>query len=280
MTRAATIRMGSKRLERAVGGREGMKARMSRGRLDRKACYSTPHATVNVRHPLETRIIAFTAAASAFFALASQSVVVRAADSPLVVRVSPAAAPCTEAAVRAWQANRGPPVTLVVGALPGTDPADAFVGAAVELTRVLEGGAGALDSEVNVANIPWVLAVAAGSSGGVRSLSDLGRAEEPVALLGGPAAYEARRALAEKGGARVRETTEAAELRSAAVAIVPLSLAGPGERHSLDIRPIRVVAAVAEQSSRQDAAPAFVRFLGSEAGQKAFAACGQPASGR
>src|SRR5262245_50454070 len=113
MTRAATIRMGSKRLERAVGGREGMKARMSRDRLDRKACYSTPHATVNVRHPLEMKFVNFTAAASTLFVLASASFGVRAADSPLVVRVSPAAAPCTEAAVRAWQANRGAPVTLV-----------------------------------------------------------------------------------------------------------------------------------------------------------------------
>jgi hypothetical protein len=202
------------------------------------------------------------------------------ADAPLAVRVSPAAAPCTQAAARVWEASRGTPVALSIGAVPGTDPADAFVGASVELTRVLEGGAGALDSETNVATIPWVLAVAAGNSSGVRSLSDVSRAEQPVALLGGAAAYEARRALAEKGGARVRETTEAAELRSAAVAIVPLSLAGPGERHTLDIRPIRVVAAVAEQSSRQDAARAFVRFLGSEAGQKAFAACGQPASAR
>ena len=219
------------------------------------------------------KCVTLAATASALFLLAS-GISVRAADSPLVVRVSAAAAPCTQAAARAWEASRGAPVTLVVGALPGTEPADAFVGASVELTRVLEGGAGALDSEVNVASIPWVLAVATGSGAGVRSLSDLGRAEEPVALLGGPAAYEARRALAETGGARVRETTEAAELRAAPVAIVPLSLAGPGERHTLDIRPLRVVAAVAERSERPEAARAFVRFLGSEAGQKAFSACG------
>jgi Bacterial extracellular solute-binding protein len=224
------------------------------------------------------KFVTFTAAASVLFLLASARSIVRAADSPLVVRVSPAAAPCTRAAARAWEASRGAPVSLVVGALPGTDHADAFVGASVELTRVLEGGAGALDSEVSVATIPWVLAVAAGTPPGVRSLSDLGRAEEPVALLGGPAGYEARRALAEKGGARVRETTEAEELRAAAVAIVPLSLAGPGERHALDIRPIRVVAAVAEQTPRPEAARAFVRFLGSETGQKAFSACGQPAA--
>jgi Bacterial extracellular solute-binding protein len=222
--------------------------------------------------------VTLAAAASALFLLASGISGARAADSPLVVRVSAAAAPCTQAAARVWEANRGVPVALVVGALPGTEPADAFVGASVELTRVLEGGAGALDSEVSVATIPWVLAVAAGSSAGVRSLSDLGREGEPVALLGGPAAYEARRAIAEKGGARVRETTEAAELRAAPVAVVPLSLAGPGERHTLDIRPLRVVAAAAEQSARPDAARAFVRFLGSEAGQKAFSACGQAAA--
>jgi hypothetical protein len=220
------------------------------------------------------KFVAFTAAASALFLLAIGPSAAHAADS-LIVRVSPAVAPCTQAAARAWESSRGGAVTLTVGPLPGTEPADAFVGASVELTRVLEGGAGSLDSETNVANIPWVLAVSPSSSAGVRSLSDLGRADEPVALLGGPAAYEARRALAAKGGARVRETTEASELRSAPVAIVPLSLAGPGERHTLDIRPIRVVAAVAEQSPRPEAARAFVRFLGSEAGQKAFSACGQ-----
>jgi Bacterial extracellular solute-binding protein len=260
-----------------VGSDEGSE---EQGCLDRKACYSTARATVNVRNPLEMKFARLAASATPLFLLASGISVARAADSPLVVRVSPAAAPCTRAAARAWEASRGAPVTLTIGALPGTEPADAFVGASVELTRVLEGGAGSLDSEVSVATIPWVLAVAAGSSTGVRSLSDLGRAEEPVALLGGPAAYEARRALAEKGGARVRETTEADELRTAPVAIVPLSLAGPGERHALDIRPIRVVAAVAEQSGRPEAARAFVRFLGTETGQKAFSTCGQTAPAR
>ncbi len=216
----------------------------------------------------------------ALLLLASLLPLAEGVEAPLRVRVSPAVAPCVQAAVRAWEASGGVSVALEAGALPGGEPADAFVGASVELTRVLEGGAGVLDSEVSVASIPWVLAVSGSSSGSVKSLSDLGRGDVPVALLGGPAAYEARRALAERGGMRVRETTEIGELRAASVAIVPLSLAGPGERHALDIRPLRATAAVSLSASRPELARAFVRFLGSEAGQKAFVACGQPAPAR
>ncbi len=216
-------------------------------------------------------------ASGSLLALAALLPAAGAVETPLRVRVSPAVAPCVQAAARAWETNRGVPVALETGALPGSEAVDAFVGSSVELTRVLEGGAGVLESEVSVANIPWVLAVSVTSPASVRSLSDLGRADVAVALLGGPAAYEARRALAERGGMRVRETMEPAELRAAPVAIVPLSLAGPGERHPLDIRPLRATAAVSVQATRPEAARAFVGFLGSEAGQKVFVACGQAA---
>ncbi len=197
-----------------------------------------------------------------------------AGESPLRVRVSPAAAPCVQAAARAWETSRGIPVALETGPLSGSGPVDAFVGASVELTRVLEGGEGVVQSDVDVADIPWVLAVAATSAARVRSLSDVEGGNVEVVILGGPAAYEARRALAERGGARVRETTEPDLLRGAPVAIVPLSLAGPGEIHRLDVRPLRVTAAVSVQATRPETARAFVAFLGSEAGQKSFAACG------
>ena len=221
-----------------------------------------------------------TTASGALLLLAGLLPMAQAVEAPLRVRVSPAVAPCVSAAARAFEAGGGVAVVLEAGPLPGAEAADAFVGASVELTRVLEGGAGDLDSEVSVASIPWVLAVSASSAASVKSLSDLGRSDVPVALLGGPAAYEARRALAERGGMRVRETTEVGELRAATVAIVPLSLAGPGERHALDIRPLRVTAAVSLSATRPEAARAFVRFLGSEAGQKAFVACGQAAPAR
>lgn len=202
------------------------------------------------------------------------------AEPPLRVRVSPAVAPCVQAATRSWETSRGIPVALETGALSGAGAVDAFVGSSVELTRVLEGGEGVVQSDVDVADIPWVLAVAATSPPRVRSLADLGRGEVEVTLLGGPAAYEARRALAERGGTRVRETTEPALLRAAPVAIVPLSLAGPGERHRLDIPPLRATAAVSVQAARPEVARAFVAFLGSSAGQKAFVTCGESAAAR
>lgn len=204
----------------------------------------------------------------------------RAAEPALRVRVSPAAVPCVQSAARAWETSRGIAVALETGSMSGPNSVDVFVGASVELTRVLEGGDGVIQSDVDVADIPWVLVVAAGGSVHIQSLADLSREGAEVTVLGGPAAYEARRALAGQGGARLRETTEPKVLRTAPVAVVPLSLAGPGERHRLDVPPIRVTAAVSVQAARPEVARAFVAFLGSEAGQKAFAACGESALAR
>jgi len=215
------------------------------------------------------------------FLLASVSPMPARAGVPtLRVRVSTAVAPCVQAVARTYETARGTPVFVETGALPGEGAADAYVGATVELTRVLEGGTGVLDSDVDVAEIPWVLAVTASGPAAVRSLADLSRSDTEIALLSGPAAYEARRALAGQGALRLRETADPAALRAAPVAIVPLSLAGPGQHNRLDVPPMRVTAAVAVQAAHPDAARAFVAFLASEAGQKAFATCGQAASAR
>ena len=66
---------------------------------------------------------------------------------------------------------------------------------------------------------------------------------------------------------------EGRDLREAAVALVPLSLAGAGERLAVDVPPIVVRAAVATEPARPADARALVAFLASEPGQKAFAAC-------
>jgi hypothetical protein len=145
------------------------------------------------------------------------------------------------------------------------------VGSGVELTRALEGGDADISSDIDIAHIPWVLHLPSG--GDVRALSDVARAGVEVVMPAGPAAYEARRALAEEGTARVVETNDARRLRAAPVALVPVSLAGAGTQIEVDVPPIPVGAAVGTRARLVEDAAAFVRYLGSEDGQRVFAAC-------
>jgi hypothetical protein len=97
-----------------------------------------------------------------------------------------------------------------------------------------------------------------------------------VWVLGGVAGSTARRTLAELPPDRVRESEDPQALRGASVALVPLSLAGSGERLATDVPPLVARAAVAERAPHAEAAQAFVRYLASEPGQRAFAACAAP----
>jgi len=211
---------------------------------------------------------------TALVVLALVPAVVTGGDDPLMVRASSFAAPCVRAAGAAWQAESGREVDLSSGGLREAGEWDVLVGSSVELTRALEGRDAVSDSDVEIATIPWVLHLAAG--GTVRSLDDLARSGAEAVILGGDAAYEARRALAEHNVGRVRESTDDRRLRSATVALVPLSLAGNGERVPVDVPPIRVGAAVGVRARHADAATAFVEYLGSETGQQAFATCSPP----
>ncbi|HLA76595.1 MAG TPA: substrate-binding domain-containing protein [Vicinamibacteria bacterium] len=185
-----------------------------------------------------------------------------AAEHPLIVRASPLFSSCVEASARSYAA-RG----VRVGA--GGGEADVLVASDVEVTRALETGMAFLDSDVDVARVPWVLRVPAGNPSRVASLDQALAQGVEIALPKDPAAYEARRLVA--GRERVREDPEAG---SAPTALLPLSLARGGEHIPTDIRPLHVRAVVLSGSKQQAAARAFASFLGSEAGQRAFAACG------
>ena len=193
------------------------------------------------------------------------------AQGALRVRASSIVAPCVEAAARAWPPARGPmQVETAAPLAPG--PADVLVASAVELTRALEGGTAELDSDIDVARVPWVMQVRTGGPATIRRAADLAGSGAEVTVPDSPAAYEARRWAAAASGGRVREA-KGRELREAAVALVPLSLAGAGERIDVDVPPIVVRAAVALAPARPAEARAFVAFLASEPGQKAFAEC-------
>jgi hypothetical protein len=196
---------------------------------------------------------------------------VAAREDPLVVRASPLLAPCAEAAVRAFPGGRA----RVLAAPLAEGGADVLLGADVEVTRALESGRAVLDSEVDLARVPWVLAVPAGNPDRIAGLDDaLGRGLE-LTVAEGPAAHEVRRVLSERGAARLRGSSDLETLHTARLALVPLSVRPRGDTLATAIRPFEARAALSADSRHADAARALLRFLGSERGQRAFSACGK-----
>ena len=67
-------------------------------------------------------------------------------------------------------------MVVETGALADAAAADVLVGAAAEVTRALEGGAAAADSDAEVARVRWLLVVPAGNPQALRGLTDVERA--------------------------------------------------------------------------------------------------------
>jgi hypothetical protein len=200
--------------------------------------------------------------------------VVLAGDRVVRVRASEAVAPCIEAAVSKWQ-GAGRRVSVERGPLGAAKDLDVYVGSAVEMTRAVESGAAREGSEVDLARIPWVLNVPAGNPDRLSGLADLERAGQDVAILAGPEAYEARRALkAALRAERIREVGDRKGLEASGVTLVPLSLAR-GQTVSVDVPPLIARAALAEGAPEGAAATAFLQFLGSAEGRAAFSTCGR-----
>ena len=189
-------------------------------------------------------------------------------DAVVRVRATTAVSPCVLAAARAYE-KKGR-VVVETGSLADGAGADVLVGAAAEVTRALEGGAAAPDSDAEVARVKWLLVVPQGNPNQIHGLADAERAAVEVWVAGGPAAYEARRAVEKLAPARVREASDGAVPRGAAAALAPTCLAGPGERINVDVPDLVVEAAVSAAASRPEAARDFVAFLASPAGRRAF----------
>src|SRR5438445_13343029 len=105
------------------------------------------------------------------------------AQEPLRVQVTPAVAPCVTASGAGWPGGR---VAVETVGLRDPGPVDVLVGTSVEMTRALEGGGAVVNSDVDIAEIPWVLSVAPGNPLRVRSLADARETGVEVVLLGGP----------------------------------------------------------------------------------------------
>jgi hypothetical protein len=201
------------------------------------------------------------------------------ASGPLVVKASPVARPCVAAAAAAY-GSHVVVRTADIGAVTSAADADVVVAAEEELTRVIEGGATVPDVEAELGAIPWVLLAPPGQAapGAIRSLSRTGAT---VRVPRGAIARHARASLEGLEPGRVRGVhADAASLvpRSGELALVPLSLAGPGSVSATEVPPVNVIGVVARASARKDAARAFVEFLSAGKGQAAFLACGRETS--
>jgi hypothetical protein len=202
-----------------------------------------------------------------------------AAPDGLRVVASPAVAPCVAGAALEYERATGRRVsvdTAAIGSPASAAGADVVVAADDELPRVIESGASHPDLDVDVARIPWVLAGPPGTE--PPELSSLRRAGGVVHTLDGVAAREAWRSLALQGIApdRVERIGRGPmRLGKGELAVVPLSLAGPGPVTLLDVPPLTARALGVRASARSGAAREFLEFLTGERGNAAFRACGR-----
>lgn len=188
-----------------------------------------------------------------------------AAEAPLVARASDVVLPCVGPAL---QASGAAGVQVVAGNVREKAPADILIGGSVEIDRALESGLAFPDSDESLGAVSWFLVAADGQA--FRSLADVGAVAADVAIPAGPDADEVRRAVA-KSGARTQERAMK-DVRSAPLGVVP-SWAGVERGTPIDVRPLRVRAAVSRAAGDVDRARAVVQALGSEAARRAFARC-------
>jgi hypothetical protein len=213
-------------------------------------------------------------------ALAARAAVGRttaaAADERVRVRADSALAACLSPALDAFTGSSGSPILLSVAEPDPPEDADLVVGDDLEMTRLLESGAADLSTAFDLGELPWVLVVPEGAPAG--SLGAL--ANDSVAVLGGGAGREARAALGAGAIARGRldVTTDAAALGRARYALVPRSLAGPGEHRPAGVRALVATAAVMTASPRRAATHRLLAFLAGEKGARALAGCLAPSS--
>ena len=195
-----------------------------------------------------------------------------AAPEPVRVRASAAFASCLAPALDAVALAAGMPVVLTTADPDPPQDADLVVGDDVEMTRLLESGTAEVASAVDLGQIPWVTVVPEGSPRG----SVTAFATEPVSILGGRAAREARASLGTLDAGRLAVTSDAGALRRARYALVPRSLAGAGERRASAVRPLVATAALITHSPRRASAARLLARLAGTEGRRVLGACFDP----
>jgi hypothetical protein len=208
---------------------------------------------------------------------ASLAAIGAARGGALVVKASPSTSPCAAAAAEAFRRATGTAVlvkTAAIGPVGSAAGADVVVAIEEELTRVIEGGESVPDLEFDVATIPWVLT---GGSPGA-DLRGLARSGARVRVLGGALGRHARQSLETLPPDRVETARTPDGLRNLAageLALVPLSLAGPGPVTATEVPALLAKAVGVRGSPSAGSARAFLDFLATGPGNAAFRSCGR-----
>jgi hypothetical protein len=182
---------------------------------------------------------------------------------PVRVRASAAFAPCLETVLAAFSRESGIATVLDVAEPDPPGEADLVVGDDVELQRLLEGGTADVPSSFDLGYLPWVFVVPERSPEAAAALASA----ERVYLVGGKIGLVGRAGLKAVPAERVRVSSDPRELRQAAYALVPRSLAGPGEHRRADVRALVAVAAVIDASPHAAGARQLLAFFKSPTGR-------------
>ena len=188
----------------------------------------------------------------------------------LRVRASGPFAACLVSELEEFTRETGIGVTIEVRQPEPVVGADVVVGDDSELTRALESGTVDLATATDIGTIPWVFVSPSGSG----DLHAAAARADRVVVLAGRLARKARAAFG--SGIAIHPTPDSSELRAAPYALVPRSLAGAGQRRTVDVPPLLGVAAVVTDSAQVFAARRLVAFLGSASARSAGGGCLSP----
>jgi hypothetical protein len=227
-----------------------------------------------IRRSPPTRPLTSAAAVCLLAVTAGESTSSPVAAHEVRVRASETFALCLVPALEAFGRQTGVRATLEVRDPDPAEGADVVVGEDSELTRVLEGGHADPRAALDIGTMPWVFVSPAGSPADVTVAV---RAGERLVILGGPLGRLAREALNKRLPAQqIHVSRDPAELRGARYALVPRSLAGPGEQRPADVPPLVAVAAAVTGSKNLAGARALLDFLRSPPGRAALLPCLTP----
>jgi hypothetical protein len=214
---------------------------------------------------------------AAVLVFASATLPIPAAAETLRVRTNEAFAPCVQPVLAAFSRESGVAAVLDVGTPDPPSGAALVVGDDSEMTRLLEGGRAEVRTAVDLGYLPWVTVAPPGVQ--VRSLASISGAR--VAVLGGPAGRVARESLVGMAPGSLDVSRDPAQLSSASYALLPRSLAGPGEHVRADVTPLVATAAVVVGSPQEAQARRLLAFLQGAKARALLGACldAQPAVG-
>jgi len=191
------------------------------------------------------------------------------------VRASEAFAPCLAPALDAFTRETAVPARLEVKDPDPAAGADVVVGDDSELRRVLEGGTADLATAFDLGTLPWVFVAPESAPADVKAAA---AGADRVAVLGGRLGRRARASLGRLPADRLLSTGDPAELRRAAYALVPRSLAGPGVQRPAGVHPLVAVAAAVAGSANPSGARGLLAFLKSPRGREVLSSCLSPAA--